>query len=139
MDLDSFELSFSPNGSFWVHFGPICLLILWETHFAFFVFAHFEQSAGDGGEAAVALQIAPQWSQIAPQWSQASLGSGTIWDPGSMEAEGRMPTSMEAEGRLQGGCVGGEGPSWTPRGMWAGGSHPQKGANYNSEIRKPEV
>ena len=24
------------------------------------------------------------------QWSQASLGSGTIWDPGSMEAEGRL-------------------------------------------------
>ena len=58
---------------------------------------------------------------MAPQWSQANLiknSSGIIWDPGSMEAEGRLLWRSKAG--FKGDVDGGEAPHGY-RGVCGGG------------------
>ena len=94
----------------WSHFGPV------GAHFRFPIF----------------------WKPIrGPNSSQESLGSGPIWGPGPMEAEGRhyggrRPTFWRG--------VGGRSPPTATQGVWGGGSPPtEKGPLELFAIAKSET
>ena len=94
----------------WSHFGPV------GAHFRFPIFRKPIRG---------------------PNSSQESLGSGPIWGPGPMEAEGRhyggrRPTFWRG--------VGGRSPPTATQGVWGGGSPPtEKGPLELFAIAKSET
>ena len=134
------------------------LSFCFSSFFLFYVFGFFGPGRVPGGSGGafgfIWTKFQPEWSHFGPVgahfrfpifWkpirgpnsSQESLGSGPIWGPGPMEAEGRhyggrRPTFWRG--------VGGRSPPTATQGVWGGGSPPtEKGPLELFAIAKSET